>query len=64
LAGLFGGSVDQEPVTSIERLTCAPHATMMVVTVGEHHGQAWFGDTAERLVRNCPLPMLFVPAQG
>jgi nucleotide-binding universal stress UspA family protein len=64
LAAAFGGSVDQEPVASIERLTCSPRATLMVVTVGKHHGQAWFGDTAERLVRNCPLPMLFVPAQG
>ncbi len=64
LADAFGGSVDQEPVASIDRLTCSPMATMMVVTVGKHHGQAWFGDTAERLVRNCPLPMLFVPAPG
>jgi nucleotide-binding universal stress UspA family protein len=64
LADAFGGSVDQEPVESLDRLTCSPRATMMVVTVGTRHGQAWFGDTAERLVRNCPLPMLFVPAQG
>lgn len=64
LAEAFGGTVDQEPVASLERLTCSPRATMMVVTVGRHHGQAWFGDTAERLVRNCPLPMLFLPAQG
>lgn len=64
LAATFAGTVDQEPVTSLDRLTCAPHATMMAVAVGRRHGHAWFGETAERLVRNCPLPMLFVPAQG
>ncbi|MEW5983358.1 MAG: universal stress protein [Acidobacteriota bacterium] len=64
LAEAFGGTFDQEPVTSLDQLTCTPKATVMVVTVGRHHGHAWFGDTAERLVRSCPLPMLFVPAQG
>ncbi len=64
LAASFDGEVDREPVTSLDRLTCAPHASVMVVAVGRHQGHAWFGDTAERLVRNCPLPMLFVPVQA
>lgn len=64
LADSFGGTVDEEPVASLDRLTCAPEATMMVVAIGRQHGHSWFGDTAERLVRNCPIPMLFVPAQG
>jgi nucleotide-binding universal stress UspA family protein len=33
----------------------------MAVAVGVRHGGGWFGHTAEHLVRNCKLPMLFVP---
>jgi len=62
LAAAFGGTVDQTPVASLADLTCLPGATMMTVTIGRHHGHTWFGDVAERLVRSCPLPMLFVPA--
>jgi len=35
-----------------------------VVATGRHPGGAWFGDAAERLVRTCALPMLFVPDRG
>jgi nucleotide-binding universal stress UspA family protein len=61
LAGSFGGTLAETPVGSLHDLTCAKDASLMVVATGRHHGGSWFGDTAERLVRTCPLPMLFVP---
>ncbi len=64
LAASFGGEVAEKAVSSLDDLKCDPAATMMVVATGRRHGAAWFGDTAERLVRNCELPMLFVPKQG
>jgi nucleotide-binding universal stress UspA family protein len=64
LAASFGGQVAERAVSSLDDLKCDPEATMMVVTTGRHHGGGWFGETAERLVRNCALPMLFVPTRG
>jgi len=61
LAAAFGGTVGDTPVSSIDDLTCSPDATLMAVAVGAGHGGGWFGHTAEHLVRNCRLPMLFVP---
>jgi nucleotide-binding universal stress UspA family protein len=61
LAAAFGGTLGDKPVASIDDLTCAPEATLMAVAVGTGHGGGWFGHTAEHLVRNCKLPMLFVP---
>jgi nucleotide-binding universal stress UspA family protein len=64
IAASFGGEVAETAVSSLEGLKCDPSASLMVVTTGRHHGTGWFGDTAERLVRNCELPMLFVPNRG
>ncbi|MCX6552426.1 MAG: efflux RND transporter permease subunit, partial [Acidobacteria bacterium] len=61
LASAFGGTLGEKPVADLNDLTCAPDATIMVVAVGLRHGEGWFGHTAEHLVRNCKLPMLFVP---
>jgi nucleotide-binding universal stress UspA family protein len=61
LAESFAGTLAEKPVASLEELTCAKDASLMVVAIGRHHGSSWFGDTAERLVRSCSLPMLFVP---
>jgi nucleotide-binding universal stress UspA family protein len=61
LAGSFGGEVAEKAVSSLDDLKCDPGASLMVVATGRHHFPGWFGDTAERLVRNCALPMLFVP---
>lgn len=61
LAAGFGGRVVEKPVESISDLSCEPGASLMAVAIGRHHGSSWFGDTAERLVRVCQLPMLFVP---
>jgi nucleotide-binding universal stress UspA family protein len=61
LAGSFGGTLGETPVGSLHDLTCAKDASLMVVAIGRHHGGSWFGDAAERLVRSCSLPMLFVP---
>ncbi len=64
LAASFGGQVSEKAVSSLDDLKCDPGASLMVVATGRHHGAGWFGDTAERLVRNCALPMLFVPDRG
>jgi multidrug efflux pump subunit AcrB len=64
LAGTFGGVVGDKTVASMADLTCSPDATLMAVAIGPHQGGAWFGDAAERLVRQCQLPMLFVPNRG
>jgi len=61
LAASFGGSVAEKPVASLDDLRCEAGASLMAVATGVHHGGGWFGDTAERLVRTCVLPMLFVP---
>jgi nucleotide-binding universal stress UspA family protein len=64
LAASFGGEVAEKSVSSLDDLKCDPTASVMVVATGRHHGGGWFGDTAERLVRTCALPMLFVPNRG
>ena len=64
VAASFGGEASEKLVSSLDELTCEPGASLMVVATGRHHGGSWFGDTAERLVRHCPLPMLFVPSRG
>jgi len=64
LAARFDTTVGEKPVASLSDLSCDPGATLMVVAVGPHHGSAWFGDVADRLVRSCQLPMLFVPGRG
>ena len=64
IAASFGGEVAEKAVASLDDLKCEPGASLMVVATWRHHGGGWFGDTAERLVRNCQLPMLFVPSRG
>ena len=64
LAASFGGQVAEKAVSALDDLKCDPAASVMVVATGRHHGGGWFGDTAERLVRTCALPMLFVPNRG
>jgi nucleotide-binding universal stress UspA family protein len=64
IAASFGGQIAEKAVSSLDDLKCDPGASLMVVATGRRHGGGWFGDTAERLVRNCALPMLFVPNRG
>lgn len=64
LAGSFGGELAEKTVSTLDDLRCDPRASLMIVATGRHHGAGWFGDTAERLVRHCALPMLFVPSRG
>lgn len=61
LATRFGGRAADQHVSSIGDLTCSPGASLMTVAIPPHEGGAWFGDMAERLLRQCELPMLFVP---
>jgi nucleotide-binding universal stress UspA family protein len=64
LAASFGGEVAEKAVSSLDELKCDPAASLMVVSTGRLPGGSWLGDTAERLVRSCALPMLFVPSRG
>jgi nucleotide-binding universal stress UspA family protein len=64
LAASFGGAVAEKSVASLSDLECDPAASLMIVAAGRQQGGSWFGETAERLVRNCALPMLFVPSRG
>ena len=64
LAASFGGEVAEKHVSSLSDLECDPAASLMIVAAGRQHGGGWFGETAERLVRTCGLPMLFVPSRG
>ncbi len=61
LAASFHGTLREKTVRGLDELTCDPQATMMVVGLSHHNERSWFGDVAERLVRGCLLPMLFVP---
>jgi nucleotide-binding universal stress UspA family protein len=61
LATAFGGVMGEHAVASLGDLTCTPDATLMAISVGGAPGGGWFGDAAERLVRQCRLPMLFLP---
>lgn len=61
LAASLGGLVDPTPVQSPEELDGRPTASLLVVGLDRRGGHAGFGDVAERLVRRCTLPMLFVP---
>jgi nucleotide-binding universal stress UspA family protein len=64
LTATFGGARATRPAPSHSGLLCSPDATLMVVGVNPHDEAGWFGDATERLVRGCPLPMLFVPTPG
>jgi nucleotide-binding universal stress UspA family protein len=61
MARSFDGRVGERTASIVDDLLCDSQASMMVVGLGRHHGHSWFGDVAERLVRVCTLPMLFVP---
>jgi len=61
LAATLGATVASTLVTSLDDLSCDPNTSLVVVGTQPQHAGTWFGDTAERLVRTCTLPMLFVP---
>jgi nucleotide-binding universal stress UspA family protein len=62
LATTFGGSPMTPSVTTPSDLLCRPDASLMAVVVAAEPVEGWLGEVAERLVRSCTLPMLFVPA--
>jgi nucleotide-binding universal stress UspA family protein len=61
LGRAFGGEVADRLATCEADVANARHATLMVVPRAPAHGAA-SGHTAERWLRSCTLPMLFVPA--
>lgn len=60
LAGLFGGEVSDRAARCEADLANARHASLVVVSTGDRHG-VLLGHPAEQWLRNCTLPMLFVP---
>ncbi len=64
LAEAFAGTLAERAAACEEDLVRERGATLLVIA-GEpaKHGR-WFGTTAEKLVRSCALPMLFVPRRA
>jgi len=61
LAGVFNGAVADEAIACQEDLARERAASLLVIARDARAG--WFGASAERLVRSCALPMLFVPSR-
>jgi nucleotide-binding universal stress UspA family protein len=62
LAETFGGQVAEQAATCEQDVAREREATLMVIPT--EAGAGWLTNSAERLVRICTLPMLFVPNQG
>jgi hypothetical protein len=59
LAGAFGGKVAEKTASCEADLAREREATLIVVARGAESGGS--REAAERWIRSCPLPMLFVP---
>jgi hypothetical protein len=63
LADTFNGALADQSVACELDLARQRGASLMVLA-REPNARGGFGDAAERLVRSCELPMLFVPSGG
>jgi nucleotide-binding universal stress UspA family protein len=63
LAQAFGGEIAPGAPTCEADIARERHATLMVIP-GQSSAGYGFRESAERLLRNCTLPMLFVPGRG
>ncbi len=63
LAAAFDGTVAERAAACEEDLVREREATLLVIAHSPGGG-GWFGTPAERLIRSCTLPMLFVPNRG
>jgi nucleotide-binding universal stress UspA family protein len=61
LAGAFGGTLPPVAEACDVSLATDREATMMVIPA-KTGGSYWLGESTERLLRGCTLPMLFVPS--
>ncbi len=61
LATLFGGQVTELGGTDVAAGARASGGTLLVVPRTHRPDDAWLRDIAERLLRGCAMPMLFVP---
>lgn len=64
LAEAFDGATAEQTVACEEDLVRDRGATLLVVAVRRGTAGRWFGSAAEKLIRSCVLPMLFVPGRG
>jgi hypothetical protein len=63
LSGAFGGSAPLDTARCEADLALDRAASLVVVAKPTQAG-GWFGDSAERMLRSCTLPMLFVPGNA
>ncbi len=63
LAAAFGGTVSEQVLACQEDLVRQRDASLLVVP-RRAPGEAWVNSRAERMLRSCTLPMLFVPDEG
>ncbi len=61
LAEAFDGAVAEQAASCEQDLVRERNATLLVVAGTSTVRTGWFGPSAERLIRSCTLPMLFVP---
>jgi nucleotide-binding universal stress UspA family protein len=62
LAEAFGGVVAEQAASCEQDLARERDATLLVVAGMGIVRSGWFGTSAEKLIRSCALPMLFVPS--
>jgi nucleotide-binding universal stress UspA family protein len=62
LAERFGGEVVDHLSACTEEDARRSSSTLLAIA-RTAHATAWFGEAAERLIRSCAVPMLFVPEE-
>ena len=61
LAEAFGGAVAERAASCEQEVAREREATLLVVPAATAGRRGWFGTSAEKVIRSCTLPMLFVP---
>jgi len=64
LAEAFGGTMAETVASCEQDLVRERDATLLVIAETSTVRTGWFGTAAEKLIRSCALPMLFVPHSG
>lgn len=63
LAALFGGTILDE-LTMCRASDAAARGATLLVVAKPTRTASWMGEAPERLIRECTLPMVFVPSEG
>ena len=58
----FGGRATEVTAADLADAARTAAGTLLVVAKAARPDEAWFGDLADRLLRGCTMPLLFVPA--